>query len=64
MIEFLFTDLVTNKLEIHTKATNSRSVCVVERCGFTRESQLRERSRTNEGEAVDLLIYGLLRSDR
>jgi RimJ/RimL family protein N-acetyltransferase len=61
--EFLFRELGANRLEIHTKATNLKSVGVAERCGFTKEAQLRERGRTNEGQAVDLLIFGLLRSE-
>jgi ribosomal-protein-serine acetyltransferase len=63
MIEFLFTGLDANKLEIHVKATNTRSIGVAKRCGFTKEAQLRERGRTNDGEIVDLEIYGLLRSE-
>jgi RimJ/RimL family protein N-acetyltransferase len=61
-MEFLFNELRANKLEIHTKATNLKSAGVAERCGFTKEAQLRERGRTNEGEVVDLQIFGLLRS--
>ena len=63
MMGFLFTELDANKLEIHTKATNTRSAAVAKRCGFTKEAQLRERGRTNEGKVVDLEIYGLLRSE-
>jgi RimJ/RimL family protein N-acetyltransferase len=62
-VEFLFRELGANRLEIHTKATNSKSVGVAERCGFTKEAQLRERGRTNEGEVVDMQIFGLLRSE-
>lgn len=63
MIAFLFTELGAAKLEIHTKATNSRSIRIAERCGFTQEANLRQRSRTNDGEVVDLLIFGLLRRE-
>lgn len=63
IIEFLFVELGANKLEIHTKSTNSKSIAVAERCGFTKEAQLRERGRTNEGQPVDLLIFGLLKSE-
>jgi ribosomal-protein-serine acetyltransferase len=63
MIAFLFTELGANKLEILTKATNTRSVRIAERCGFTQEANLRQRSRTNDGQVVDLLIFGLLRSE-
>jgi RimJ/RimL family protein N-acetyltransferase len=61
-IEFLFKELEAMKLEIHTKGTNARSIGVAERCGFTKEAHLRERGRTNEGDVVDILIFGLLRS--
>jgi ribosomal-protein-serine acetyltransferase len=60
---FLFTELDADKLEIHTKASNSRSIGIALRCGFTKEAQLRERGRTSAGEAVDMQIYGLLRSE-
>jgi len=63
MVDFLFRELGANRLEIHAKATNEKSICVAERCGFTKEAHLRERGRTNEGEFVDMLIYGLLRRE-
>ena len=63
IIGILFSELKANKLEIHTKATNLKSIRIAERCGFTKEAYLRERSRTNSGEIVDLLIFGLLRSE-
>jgi ribosomal-protein-serine acetyltransferase len=63
MIEFLFRELGANRLEIRTKATNTKSAGVAERCGFTKEAQLRESGRTNEGKAVDMLTFGLLKSD-
>jgi RimJ/RimL family protein N-acetyltransferase len=63
IIKYLFNDLGANRLEIHTKATNSRSIAVANRCGFTKEAHLRERSRTNEGMVVDLCIFGLLRRE-
>jgi RimJ/RimL family protein N-acetyltransferase len=62
-MDFLFRDLGANRLEIHTKATNARSIGVAVRCGFTKEAQLRERGRTNEGEVVDMLIFGFLRRE-
>jgi len=63
MIEFLFRELYARKLEIHTKATNSKSIRVAERCGFVKEAHIRERGRTNEGKVVDMLYFGLLRSE-
>jgi len=63
MIEFLFRELHANKLVIHTKATNKKSIGIAERCGFTREACIREGGRTNEGEIVDLLYYGILKGE-
>lgn len=63
MIQFLFAELGANRLEIHTKATNSKSIGVATRCGFTKEAHLRERGRTNAGQVVDMAFYGLLRSE-
>lgn len=63
VIEFLFKELQANRLEIHTKASNHKSIAIAERCGFTKEAHLRERGRTNQGEIVDMLIFGLLRSE-
>jgi RimJ/RimL family protein N-acetyltransferase len=63
MIRFLFADLDAERLEIHSKASNSRSIGIALGCGFTKEAQLRERGRTSTGEAVDMQIYGLLRSE-
>ncbi len=63
MIAFLFDELNATRLEIHTKATNLRSIRIAERCGFTQEARLRQRTRTNEGDMVDLLIFGLLKSE-
>jgi RimJ/RimL family protein N-acetyltransferase len=63
IVHFLFRELGANRMEIHTKATNAKSIAVAERCGFTREAYLRERGRTNQGEVVDMLIFGLLRDE-
>ena len=63
MIAYLFNDLGATRLEIHTKATNLRSIRIAERCGFTQEARLRQRTRTNDGDMVDLIIFGLLKSE-
>ena len=63
IIEFLFTELNANKLEIHTKATNVKSIGIAERCGFKKEACIREGGRTNDGEFVDMLYYGLLKRE-
>jgi len=63
MMAFLFIELEAQKLEIHTKATNAKSIGVAERCGFSKEAHLRARGRTNDREVVDMLYFGLLRSE-
>ena len=63
-MEFLFSEVGAAKLEILTKATNRPSIGVAERCGFLLEGRIRQRSRTNAGEPVDLLIFGLLRDEQ
>jgi RimJ/RimL family protein N-acetyltransferase len=63
MVAYLFNELGATRLEIHTKATNLRSIRIAERCGFTQEARLRQRTRTNEGFVVDVVIFGLLRSE-
>ena len=63
MTAFLFVELGANKLEIHAKATNLKSIAVAERCGFTKEAHIRERGRTNDGQIVDIMYFGLLRSE-
>jgi ribosomal-protein-serine acetyltransferase len=63
ILKFIFEDLGALKVEIHTKVTNTKSIGVANRCGFLQEAQIRKRSRTNTGEAVDLLYFGLLREE-
>lgn len=59
-IEFLKENVKATRIEIRSKAGNIRSWAVAERCGFTKEGQLRERAVTNDGIKDDLVIYGLL----
>jgi RimJ/RimL family protein N-acetyltransferase len=63
MMAFLFRELRAHKLEILMKITNLKSIGVAQRCGFKPEAQLRQRSRTNAGEPVDLLVFGLLKNE-
>jgi len=63
IIEFLFVELELHKVEIHTKVTNLKSIGIPKRCGFKQEAQIRDRARTNEGVAVDLLYFGLMRTE-
>jgi ribosomal-protein-serine acetyltransferase len=62
-MDYLFNMLNANKLEIHTKVTNKKSIGVAKRCGFTKEAQIRERTRAGGGGFVDLLIFGMLKRE-
>ena len=63
LMAFLFTDLNADKIELHMKATNTKSIGVAEGCGFRKEAHIRERARTHTGEKADLLYYGISRRE-
>jgi ribosomal-protein-serine acetyltransferase len=57
-----FGELGFRKLEIRADAANGRSRAVAERLGFTLEGTLR-RALWNGSEAVDQVVYGMLREE-
>ncbi len=63
LIEFAFTELQLNRVEIRCSAHNIRSAAIPKRLGFTKEGHLRQVEMRN-GRLHDLEIYGLLASDR
>jgi len=60
LLEYAFTELGMNRVEIHCAAENSRSRAVPERLGFTLEGILRQ-SEWRHDRFYDMVIYGKLR---
>lgn len=61
LIEFGFNDLNLHRIYLHVFTTNIRAIRAYEKCGFRREGTLKE-SAFIDGEWVDVLIMGLIRS--
>lgn len=62
MIEFAFKYLKLHRLEAVVLPINIRSICLLERCGFMKEGQLRSCVKIN-GEWQDHVLYALLATD-
>ena len=62
-ITFAFEHLRVNRVELQVRADNAASIKVAEHCGFRYEGRQRQRHRKKNGEVVDRLWYGLLRSE-
>ena len=62
LIEYAFTDLDMNRIEIRCSAVNQRSAAVPERLGFTKEGFLRQAEFRN-GKFHDFYVFGLLAED-
>lgn len=65
IVDYAFTDFSLfpiNRLEAYTDPRNNASAKLLEKLGFIKEGQLRQRH-IQKGEAVDSVIYGLLRSE-
>ena len=62
LIDFAFTELGLNRVEIRCAAENKRSAAIPKRLGFKMEGRLREAECRN-GRLHDFLIFGLLRSE-
>jgi len=63
IIAFCFSEKNFNKLYIRTHKVNVGSVKVAEKNHFTLEGIIRSDYKTTKGELVDLLYYGLLKSE-
>lgn len=59
LIEYAFSDLDLNRIEIRCSVENTRSAAIPERFGFQKEGVLR-RSEFRNGRLHDFVIYGLL----
>lgn len=62
LIDFLFKQVGLAKLELHYVAANERSAAVAKRLGFRIEGIIR-RGALRNGQAEDLVITGLLRTE-
>jgi RimJ/RimL family protein N-acetyltransferase len=63
VIRFAFEHLMVSRIELQIAAGNTASMRVAERCGFRQEGRQRQRHRRKDGNVVDRLWYGLLRSE-
>ncbi len=63
LMDLLFDVGELNRIEAQCDVRNPDSARVMEKCGMKREGILRERV-WNKGEAVDVMLYAALRSDR
>lgn len=62
LLDFAFRDLNLHRVGLHVLATNTGAIRVYEKCGFRREGLLREAAHI-DGQAVDLVLLGVLRSE-
>ncbi len=58
-----FERLGMRRVELQCAADNEKSARVAQRCGFTLEGRLRERTHKKEGPPVDRLWFGLLQGE-
>ncbi len=64
LISFAFNDLNARKLWLDASSENPRAMKAYERAGFKLEGRLRDHwYRPALGRAVDLMLYGLLRTE-
>ena len=62
-IRFAFEHMQVLRVELRCNADNVASRRVAEHCGFVREGCFRHNHRKNDGTVVDVLWYGMLRSE-
>ena len=63
VLDYTFRECGINRVEAFVEPLNTASQGLLEKLGFTKEGTLREYERCR-GELIDIIIYGLLRSDR
>ena len=62
-LRYAFEQLGVSRVDLQARADNEASQRVAGRCGFHLEGRQRLRHRKKNGEVVDRLWYGLLRSE-
>ncbi len=60
-VKILFTNFATKALKIETKATNTRSIRLAERCGFTFTERILQYDPFGRQEPVEMLHFHLWR---
>lgn len=63
VIRFAFEQLCISKLCLRASMDNYASQRLARKCGFRREGDLREEYRRISGELVDVMLFGLARSE-
>jgi ribosomal-protein-alanine N-acetyltransferase len=63
VLDYTFRECGINRVEAFVEPLNTASQGLLEKLGFTKEGTLRKYERCR-GELIDIIIYGLLRSDR
>lgn len=62
LLDWGFYGLNLNRLYLHVFSTNKRAISLYEKMGFTKEGEMREMLFQN-GEAVNLIAYGMLKDE-
>jgi ribosomal-protein-serine acetyltransferase len=62
LVDYLFSELRLQRIEIRCATSNARSCAVPQRLGFTKEGVLRQ-AQAFDDHYLDLEVYGLLAED-
>lgn len=63
VIDYLFTEVGVNRVEIRHAVKNPGSGKVAQKCGLTLEGTKREKFKSNSGEFLDIAEYGIIRKE-
>lgn len=63
VINYMFNEINYNRIECTHKIMNLSSGKVMKKSGMRYEGTLREKSKTNTNELVDIMIYSILRKE-
>jgi len=63
VLQFAFTQMDLNRVEIWTSAANQSSLRLASRLGFALDGTLRKRILEDDGQLHDCAVFGLLRED-
>jgi RimJ/RimL family protein N-acetyltransferase len=64
MIDYAFTSLAAQRVEIRCDERNTRSAAIPRRLGFIQEAYLRNNTRSPDGQLRNTLVFSLIRADR